>query len=475
MGQGGSAPTEEGEETSTTTKTWYYELLEVEKDATQDQIDKAYKKAALKYHPDKNRDKDTTPLFQACQEAYSVLSDPHERQWYDDHREQILKGVDPEKAKEEHYSYLTPNDLIAFVDPSWYPGGFEPGVTNNYYQVYRELFQKIDKEEELEEHVGKEHPEAPNFGDAGTYIEDILAFYRYWEVFSTLKEFPYADQFDTSKATVGRERRFMQTENKKERAKEKKKFNQTVRDVLEFVRKRDPRYQHWKKSVEDEKQRKKNAEAEKKRKAAEEHQKRLEAYREEMRKHHEELDEQAEEEIVYEHKISCEICKKDFKTEGAFKTHCNSKKHKQKLDKFKKVVDKDIEIKDDEELMEKERQFREEEEEESKKAKQEIQNQYVEEELEKQRKKLKKKAKKDAEKELDNLPEEAEEDAEGEESESEEEVYVSRAKQKKMQKNNKGKKQMQEPEPKEEKKAPDTKNKKKKKKQNYANQKKTMI
>ena len=247
MGQGGSAPNEEGKEEAGNTKTWYYELLDVDREATQEQIDKAYKKAALKYHPDKNRGEDTTHLFQACQEAYSVLSDPHERQWYDDHREQILKGVDPEQAKEEHYSYLTPNDLIAFVDPSWYPGGFEPGVANNFYQVYRELFQKIDKEEELEEQVGKEHPEAPNLGDAGTYIEDILAFYRHWELFSTLKEFPYADKFDTSKATVGRERRYMQTENKKERAKEKKKFNQTVRDVLEFVRKRDPRYQHWKK------------------------------------------------------------------------------------------------------------------------------------------------------------------------------------------------------------------------------------
>lgn len=227
-------------------KKCYYELLEVEKSATQEQIDKAYKKAALKFHPDKNRGEDTTHLFQACQEAYTVLSDPHERKWYDDHKDQILRGVNPEDAKEEHYDFITPSDLMKFVDPSCYPGGFEPDKEMGFYEVYRELFKRIDKEEEMEEHVDKDHKDAPTFGDAGTYIEDVLAFYKFWEVFGTLKEFPYVDKYDTSKASVGRERRIMQSENRKERQKEKKLYNQTVRDILEFVRKRDPRYQHWK-------------------------------------------------------------------------------------------------------------------------------------------------------------------------------------------------------------------------------------
>lgn len=98
------------------TKTCYYELLELERTATQKDIEKAYKKAALKWHPDKNKDEDTTDKFQAVSEAYTVLSDPNERAWYDSHREQILKGKDPEECKEEDFDYLTPGKLWPFFN-----------------------------------------------------------------------------------------------------------------------------------------------------------------------------------------------------------------------------------------------------------------------------------------------------------------------------------------------------------------------
>jgi molecular chaperone DnaJ len=47
----------------TKTKTCYYELLGIEKNAEQKEIERAYKKSALKWHPDKNKDKDTTEIF----------------------------------------------------------------------------------------------------------------------------------------------------------------------------------------------------------------------------------------------------------------------------------------------------------------------------------------------------------------------------------------------------------------------------
>ncbi|KAJ3170097.1 hypothetical protein HK101_011383 [Irineochytrium annulatum] len=72
----------------------YYDVLGVSKNATEDDLKKAYKKLALKWHPDRNRDKKEAAekKFKEISLAYEVLSDPQRRQIYDVYGEEGLKG-----------------------------------------------------------------------------------------------------------------------------------------------------------------------------------------------------------------------------------------------------------------------------------------------------------------------------------------------------------------------------------------------
>ena len=70
--------------TTTTMKRDYYEVLSVEREATGDDIKKAYRKLALKYHPDRNQgDSEAEDKFKEASEAYEVLSDSQKRSRYD--------------------------------------------------------------------------------------------------------------------------------------------------------------------------------------------------------------------------------------------------------------------------------------------------------------------------------------------------------------------------------------------------------
>ena len=72
----------------------YYEVLGVEKSATQDEIKKAYRKLAVKYHPDRNPgDKSAEEKFREATEAYEVLSDDKKRPIYDQYGFAGLDGM----------------------------------------------------------------------------------------------------------------------------------------------------------------------------------------------------------------------------------------------------------------------------------------------------------------------------------------------------------------------------------------------
>ena len=75
-------------------KTCYYEVLRVDRSASKAEIDRAYRKLAIKYHPDSNRDDETAvEKFKEATEAYEVLSDQEKRERYDRHGHAGVDGV----------------------------------------------------------------------------------------------------------------------------------------------------------------------------------------------------------------------------------------------------------------------------------------------------------------------------------------------------------------------------------------------
>lgn len=86
----------------------YYKILGIAKTATDDEIKKAYRKLALKYHPDKNKAPSAEERFKEIAEAYEVLSDKKKRDLFDKYGEDGLNGGAPGMGANEggqNYTY----------------------------------------------------------------------------------------------------------------------------------------------------------------------------------------------------------------------------------------------------------------------------------------------------------------------------------------------------------------------------------
>jgi molecular chaperone DnaJ len=87
----------------------YYDILSIDHSATKDDIKKAYRKLALKYHPDKNKEKGAEEKFKEISEAYAVLYDEEKRKMYDQYGH---AGIDQQYTTEDIFRTTDFGDIF---------------------------------------------------------------------------------------------------------------------------------------------------------------------------------------------------------------------------------------------------------------------------------------------------------------------------------------------------------------------------
>jgi len=122
----------------------YYEILGVAKDASAEEIKRAYRKLALQWHPDKNKSAEAEEKFKEINEAYEILSDPQKRRAYDQFGHAAFEpGGGPFGGGRTYtyrqgpftYTYTTTNGNSPFEDFDFSFGGF-----SDPFEIFEQFF-----------------------------------------------------------------------------------------------------------------------------------------------------------------------------------------------------------------------------------------------------------------------------------------------------------------------------------------------
>merc|ERR1719237_1647195 len=261
-----------------------------------------------------------------------------ERAWYDNHREEILRGGRGEQLQEEGI------DLFQYFSSSCYSGWGDD--ENGFFGVFKEVFNTIASEDMEFMDEQDEEFEVPSFGCANDTYEDVgAAFYNYWSGYCTPRTFSWKDKYDTR-----------QEENKVVREAAKKERNTVVRNLVAFVRKRDKRVLAHKKLLEEraEENKRKTQDFQKKQRqerkklfeasggaqgfgmsGLEDQLKQLEGQYTDSEDDEEEMrEEENEEDLEDLDELYCVACDKLCKSLAAKENHETSKKHKENMAKL---------------------------------------------------------------------------------------------------------------------------------------------
>eukprot|EP01090_Pellita_catalonica_P018439 TRINITY_DN5958_c0_g1_i1.p1 TRINITY_DN5958_c0_g1~~TRINITY_DN5958_c0_g1_i1.p1 ORF type:complete len:232 (-),score=25.01 TRINITY_DN5958_c0_g1_i1:429-1097(-) len=109
----------------------YYKVLGVGKGASSAEIKKAYRKLALKYHPDKNSHPKAEEAFKCISQAFSTLHDTDKRRRYNSDPQGFATGSSPRAQHAYHATAMNPDDLFEMFFSQF---ARPQGRQNNYYQ-----------------------------------------------------------------------------------------------------------------------------------------------------------------------------------------------------------------------------------------------------------------------------------------------------------------------------------------------------
>jgi len=141
----------------------FYDILAVAKDATPDHIKKAFKKKALEWHPDKNKDPQATERFREVAAAFEVLSSPEQRKLYDG------GGADVDfKFDFGDFKFTDPDEI--FKD---FFGGGDP------WKMFDKVFDQMEKDVKKEPYAGATLLEVPPSGGLGGFFSSVSSFFGF--------------------------------------------------------------------------------------------------------------------------------------------------------------------------------------------------------------------------------------------------------------------------------------------------------
>ncbi|CEG45753.1 Zuotin and related molecular chaperones (DnaJ superfamily), contains DNA-binding domains [Plasmopara halstedii] len=201
-------------------------LADVGFDVTDEQVKKAYHRVLIEHHPDKTGKTENDPNYLAVQKAFTTLMDPQKKRAYDsqcDFDEWIPTG----------------NEKIKENDPN--------GEGKSFYELYGSVFAANAR--------FSENKPVPELGGDDKPIDEVYAFYDFWNKFDSWRDFTHDSEHDVDSAEHRDHKRWMAKKNEAAAKKKKKKEYARLASLVDRALANDPRIRRIKQEEKDRKAR----------------------------------------------------------------------------------------------------------------------------------------------------------------------------------------------------------------------------